>query len=95
LPIIIGDELDVKGISNNNSNLQNIYEVKKPDSQVNAETEKKGDTLQISSGARDLKVNKPEKDLTAILQKINNNFYNSSEVISATANAILRDLKFT
>jgi hypothetical protein len=94
LPIIIGDELDVKGISNNNANLQSIYETRKHDTPGAADADKKGDTLEISNGARELKVNKPEKDLTAVLQKINDNFYNSDKVISATADAILRDLKF-
>lgn len=84
--------MEVKGISNSN-NLHNAYEIKKQDNPGNVESEKKSDKLEISNVARELKINKTEKDLTAILQKIENNFYNSDEVISATANAILKDLK--
>lgn len=88
-------KLDIKGISNNNNSLHNTYEIKKHESVSNVEGEKKTDKLEISNVARELKVSKTGKDLAAILQKIESKFYDSDEVISATANSILKELKIS
>lgn len=83
-------KLEIKGISNNYFPSQ---ETRKTQT-VPAENVKKQDKLEISSEAKILQANKTTtKDLSQIQQKVKDNFYNSNEVINATAQAILKDLK--
>ncbi len=52
------------------------------------------DKIEISEAAKLMQKNSAETArLDAIKEKIKNNFYNSNEVIEATANAILKELK--
>lgn len=83
-------KLEIKGISNNYFSLQ---ETRKTQA-VPAENVKKQDKLEISSEAKILQAkNTNIKDLTQIKQKVKENFYNSPEVLSTTATAIMKELK--
>ncbi|MGE5353326.1 MAG: hypothetical protein ACM3P0_14685 [Acidobacteriota bacterium] len=82
--------MEIKGISNNYLPLQ---ETRKTQT-VPAENAKKQDKLEISSEAKILQAkNTNVKDLTQIRQKVKENFYNSPEVLSTTATAIMKELK--
>lgn len=85
-------KLEIKGIGNNNYiPLQDIKKVQTPP----VEVETKQDKLEISNEAKVLQSNNDNtKDLSVIQQRIKDNFYNSDEVINATANAILKQIQF-
>lgn len=82
--------MEIQGISNSNyipvHEPKNVQEIPKE----NIESSKKSDKLEISNEARILQSNESQKDLAAIQEKIQNNFYNSDEVINKTASAILK-----
>ncbi|MGE5363035.1 MAG: hypothetical protein ACM3SM_02810 [Bacteroidota bacterium] len=82
--------MEIQGISNSNyipaHETKNVQEIPKE----NIESSKKSDKLEISNEARILQSNESQKDLAAIQEKIQNNFYNSDEVINKTASAILK-----
>lgn len=82
--------MEIQGISNSNyipvHETKNVQDIPKE----NIESSKKSDKLEISNEARILQSNESQKDLAAIQEKIQNNFYNSDEVINKTASAILK-----
>ncbi|HEX2869585.1 MAG TPA: hypothetical protein VHO03_21250 [Ignavibacteriales bacterium] len=83
-------KLEIKGISNNYFPVQDTRKTQT----VPAENTKKQDKLEISSEAKILQAkNITTKDLSQVQQRVKDNFYNSSEVINTTAQAILRELK--
>ncbi|MDP4174349.1 MAG: hypothetical protein Q8933_10300 [Bacteroidota bacterium] len=83
--------MEIKGIGNHSYiPLQDIKKVQTPP----AEVEKKQDKLEISNEAKVLQSNNEKtKDLSVIQQRIKDNFYNTDQVVSATADAILKQIK--
>lgn len=81
--------MEIKGVSNNN--ILPLHETIKQNV-VQSDIKKKSDKLEISNEARVLQTTNKNKDLTLIQARIKSNYYNSDEVISHTANAILRQM---
>lgn len=81
--------MQVKGI-NNNVFSQTPSKVNKPGSNNSAS---KKDRIEISSQARDIaKSELGSQRLEEIKQKLNNKFYDTEEVLSKVADAILKEL---
>lgn len=89
--------MEIRDISGNYSPLRD-QSVNNNDPGVNAQSVNKNETgngkdkIQISGEARKLQgKNLETKNLSAIQDKITNNFYNSAEVINYTAAEILKE----
>ncbi len=88
--------MDIKRVSSSQINQVNEA-VKKQQQQnldvQNKESKKSTDRLEISDEARVLlNKNVEAKDLEAIKQKVDKNFYNSDEVINKVADSILKEI---
>lgn len=84
--------MDIKNVGNNINPIKTAYNKSANQTPKNAES-KPSDKLEISNAARDLQTkNVSSKDLEAIRQKIDSNFYNSEEVMVKVAEAILKDM---
>jgi len=75
----------------NNINNSHLYNTSKNSAvKKNEEQKEVTDSINISKQARELAEN--NKKLESVKQKIGENFYNRDEVISKTADAILKEL---
>ncbi len=85
--------MQIKGISNNSPFTQNQNQIKKPENNTSGDVKDK-DKIEISSAARELAKNDlASRRLEEIKQKVATKFYDSEEVISKVADAILKELK--
>lgn len=85
--------MDIKGISGNQFIPKQVNDKKQKDLPENTAVPS-SDKIEISDAAKLMQQKSVEAaKLDAIKEKIKNNFYNSEEVIEATANAILKELK--
>jgi len=81
--------VEIKGISNNGFT-QSPNKVGKPESN---KSNKPKDSIEISSEAREIvKTDLGSQRLEEIKQKLNNKFYDTEEVLSKVADAILKEL---
>lgn len=85
--------MQIKGISNNSPFTQDPNQIRSKELKSSNETKEK-DKIEISSLARELaKSDNISKKLEEIKQKIASKFYDSDEVLSKIAEAILKEIK--
>ncbi|MBU2492287.1 MAG: hypothetical protein KJ571_06640 [Bacteroidetes bacterium] len=83
--------MDIKGIGSGNYNPFN--EIQKKQEVPNGKPVKAADKIEISKEAKLLKSNRiSDKDFSKIRERIDNGFYNKSEVISKIADNILKEI---